>query len=847
MAVSTPLRYPGSMRSLWLPVVFCALGSAAAARADGPFISPQVRVESLRVTPKISSSSTGALQEALANPAPARLWVQHMDGVAGLLAAGFPAQPLTRTVSILRLPPGDIARLLQIPGLLAVDVPHRLRPLLDKSAPLIGVPAVRTTYGLTGAGVLIGVVDTGIDLRHADFRKPDGHTRVRWLLDAATPRGDLHPELPDYRGMALYTDSDINALLDAESRGDKPLPSLPQKDVLGHGTHVAGIAAGSGRATGNGLSAGRYVGLAPDADLCVVQATRTDLSFADEDILAGVKFCVDRASDAHQAVVVNLSLGGNSGPHDGSTPLEQALNEVISDWPGRALVAAAGNSGGDDGHAGAYRLAGERTVTLQLTPSGTAPVGSQKSQAILEIYSQAQGGGVSIAVRSPKGQTIGPVAPGKTVLKDLDKEGHVIVDNGDTNSGLRGAALVVQGLSGQQPAGGAWQLVLSGQSDRYDVWLADSSDDVQARLTGHLDADTSIGTPATAQQAISVGSVLSRTSWVRSDGKTVRRTGDLGAGSFFTSAGPTADGRFAPDVAAPGEFIAAALSQAALPTLDGSAFHVTGDVNYLWADDGVHGLLRGTSQAAPHVTGVVALLLQENATLHTESLRELLRTTARGTLGYSPRVGFGRLDAGLLLRRLRGDQPGALSLTRSVVGVSRDVIAPGQRTTVTVVPKDDGGLPLGSGLSVSIGVAETTVNLFDGAVRDVGGGRYERTLIGQPPLGGKLTVVAQVKGVSLPSQPVVFIAAERAEIGQAPGCGVIGGAGAGAGLGGAAGGLWGLLGLGVYARRRRARSRRAHSAAAHSASSSHSAGSGAPLTVRSDGDETCSLPLSTSR
>src|SRR5205807_4383686 len=122
---------------------------------------------------------------------------------------------------------------------------------------------------------------------------------------------------------------------------------------------------------------------------------------------------------------------------------------------------------------------------------------------------------------------------------------------------------------------------------------------------------------------------------------------------------PTADGRFKPDLAAPGEFITSTLSQDALPTEPGSAFFTA--LKTLWADDGVHGLLRGTSMAAPHVTGAVALLLQKRPDLDAPRMAELLRASARTDelftgLGdaWNPKWGFGKLAVDVAARVLGG-------------------------------------------------------------------------------------------------------------------------------------------------------------------------------------------------
>src|SRR5262249_10798084 len=143
-----------------------------------------------------------------------------------------------------------------------------------------------------------------------------------------------------------------------------------------------------------------------------------------------------------------------------------------------------------------------------------------------------------------------------------------------------------------------------------------------------------------------VGSFVSKRNWVTAEGHLVQRNATVGATSTFSGSGPSSDGRFAPDVVAPGEFVASTLSRLTPPDAPAAAFHAT-PAHCLYADDGAHALLRGTSQAAPHVTGAVALLYQVDPTLTTDALRELLRTAARpepGAAGYSPRSGFGHLD-----------------------------------------------------------------------------------------------------------------------------------------------------------------------------------------------------------
>src|SRR5262249_12650712 len=136
-----------------------------------------------------------------------------------------------------------------------------------------------------------------------------------------------------------------------------------------------------------------------------------------------------------------------------------------------------------------------------------------------------------------------------------------------------------------------------------------------------------------------------------------------------------------------------------------SAFYVRGDPGQLVADDGVHGAMRGTSQAAPHVTGAIALLMQVDPTLTPRRARELLRASAtlhEGEPGFTPRGGFGRLDVARAVALLMRTATGPLDTARSTIGVSRDALAPGERLLVSVVPRDSAASPLGPAHDVAI-------------------------------------------------------------------------------------------------------------------------------------------------
>ncbi|HEY3357373.1 MAG TPA: S8 family serine peptidase [Polyangia bacterium] len=699
--------------------------------------------------------------------APAEVSVLVRGGdAAGLRAAG--ARPLLATGGVwaARVTPDRLGALARAPGVALVDAGHRLRPLLDVSGPVTGAPAARASYGLSGRGVVVGVVDTGIDTRHEDFRHPDGSTRILMLLDMSVPPAGLHPELEATYGGAVYAREDIDAWLLA---ADGAAGSL---DTYGHGTHVAGIAAGNGRATGQDLAAGRYVGVAPEADLVVVKATRdSSNSFADGDIAVGVQFVFDCAARLGRPAVVNLSLGGQGGPHDGSTTLEQSLSALVAGDPaGRAIVVAAGNDGGSEMHAaGTLRYGRAARVALEI-PAYTPQAGKDE-YAYLELWYPA-GSDVSVAVVSPAGRRVGPVGPGARI-DQKGPDGQVTIDLAPrAGDGVHGdAAISIRKQADHAPPAGRWQIELGGTALRWDLWLADDTlgDGGSAALASHLDPDDHLAIPATAEPLIAVASFVSRNRWTNVDGDPIERTSVPGRASWFSAAGPTADGRLKPDLGAPGDFIVSALSADAPPTASDSAFHVPGEPHYLWGDDGVHAALRGTSQATPHVTGAAALLLEAAPDLSPSRLRELLRLTARQDeltgpgRAFGPRFGFGKLDVGTALRLLDGDAPGAVDPVESAVGVSHDLLPPASAGTVTVVvvPKDGRGLPLGPGRAVAI---TATSGAFAAPVVDVGTGRYERAL-GPGPRGAAATISATVDGVALAAQPKVFFVDAREEIG----------------------------------------------------------------------------------
>ena len=270
-------------------------------------------------------------------------------------AAGVGAMLLGGGISAIRLAPEEVSHLEASHPELRFSVGPPRHLVLDQSAKWNGTEAYRArvagTAGEasgTGKGVLVGVIDSGIDAAHEDFRDETGKTRIAWMLDLSHGPIHKHPELEQAFGCtdpkqvpcAVLSEEDINAALAGDSSVYLPT------DNIGHGTHVASIAAGDG---GRGPAA-RYRGGAPNAKFIIAGVTHgANDSVSDPDIANGARFIFDRADNMPGGplpISVNLSLGGDFGPHDGTTALEKTLVSMVgASHPGHALIVAAGNSG----------------------------------------------------------------------------------------------------------------------------------------------------------------------------------------------------------------------------------------------------------------------------------------------------------------------------------------------------------------------------------------------------------------------------------------------------------------------------------------------------------------------
>lgn len=249
--------------------------------------------------------------------------------------------------AIVTVPQSLIKSFVELEEVEYVEMPKRIYFSLQqgKEASCILSVTLREPY-LSGRGTLVAVIDSGIDYARMDFRNMDGSSRIQYLwdqsLDADADRGLLAPE--GYRMGVEFNQAQINEALQAGEGGD--LNGIPSLDVTGHGTAVAAIAAG------NGLSSeGRYIGVAPEADLIVVKLGRPkkDSFPRTTELMRALDYVVKKAVEMGKPAAINLSFGNTYGSHDGTSLLERFIDN-ISQIGRNVICVGSGNEGAAGGH-----------------------------------------------------------------------------------------------------------------------------------------------------------------------------------------------------------------------------------------------------------------------------------------------------------------------------------------------------------------------------------------------------------------------------------------------------------------------------------------------------------------
>jgi len=489
--------------------------------------------------------------------------------------------------------------------------------------------------GLNGAGVIVGNVDTGVDYDHEDFKNASGGTRFLKIWDQTDPIG---PPAEAFGYGSEWTAADIDA---RTSRA---------RDTNGHGSHTLGIAAGDGSQTaGASAPAFTYAGMAPMADLIAVDASTTT-GFTSTALIDGIYYIFQQATAFGKPAVANVSIGGSFGPHDGSSIFELAVDAMTG--PGRAVVFSAGNDRGDSRHAEVNATASGAIVTM----SCVDPVHNSRLQ-INGWYHDTEV--IDVTVITPGGNVIGPIAlgamnapyPGTSTANGL-----VYVENGVATSSNGSRQIIFDFRTGATTfLSGTWTfrftaVALGAALGEVDLWRNfKSTPSLGAAFnTGDNSTEELINALGTGFNSITVASWDTRQKWADCryawDAPPISAFGNEAPDhiSSFSSMGPTRDGRQKPEVAAPGSPIGSVNSGdrfTSCPT------DISPQLPGLR-----HVMNQGTSMAAPHVSGAIALLFQKYGPLEVPQVRDLLQTRAvvDGFTGavWNKDFGYGKLSLG---------------------------------------------------------------------------------------------------------------------------------------------------------------------------------------------------------
>jgi hypothetical protein len=446
------------------------------------------------------------------------------------------------------------------------------------SLPFVGVPLDRSGIDDDGDHAIVAVIDEGIDPFHEAFLDGSGRTRIDLYWDqldgavaADAPAHTLSQpsrELVarhDIKGGAVYLAADLDGLAGPDR--------ARLRAGVGHGTAVASIAAGRSTGENPPLFGG---GLAPGARLIVVRYDTNGMSIgASNGHLQALRVVGARATELGLPVVVNISNGMNAGAHDGSAELERACARFV-DRPGRAVVKSAGNEGGAGRHAQFTVVdQSERVLRWNSTPA-TRPAREGATDE-LELWFDTYNI-YSFQIQDPD-RGLSPIlaanAPTGAPLSNLNFLDAVYEQYATTNPSK--SRLSIKVGPGQKKAvqPGVWTLRIAATKfraeDGFHAWLEEQPGRILTFMADSVEACT-ITIPGTGKEVITVGAIAPQP----------------GRALFNESSrGPNAEGHMKPDLVAPGVDIAAARA--------GSDDEVMAEAS------------SGTSLAAPHVTGAIAM------------------------------------------------------------------------------------------------------------------------------------------------------------------------------------------------------------------------------------------------
>lgn len=556
-----------------------------------------------------------------------------------VLAWGGKCTVIDEEVVTIALPFSHLERLAEMACVARIDQARRARPLLHVARAMMNVDDVHAGKDLdspfAGKGVLVGIVDGGFQYDHIAFKNAAQQSRIKASWNHYS--------------------------------GDAPQEQAPSKSfdgdagTGGHATHVANIAAGSPIA-GNNLR-----GVAPEADLAFVSTT-----FNTADLLEEAKWLRDYAKKMGQPIVINMSLGSQDGPHDGTDGYSKAMNRLLGE--GTILVGAMGNEGEGALHAQhLFTQAGEsKTLLLNNKYQGKQCEGAclyvsgtktdKRSHLSFKPFVYNAGTKQRNYLTPAAWQNVTE----QYIDEDSQKEGYyLLVDKLKAICTQAGVTKDADGYIGVEIIGEA-----NAGFHAWAFYFDRGYGEFIAKDGLGIDGDDKYcvsEAAAAVTDAIAVGSCNGAPAFTSAyDGKGYAfgaATPQFGV-SYFSSRGPYLGQGNKPDVVAPGHTISSAICKHPTAQFDNSDISIVSAVqaktgiavsheNYASASTlktDYYGVMSGTSMAAPAVTGCIALWLQVNPKLTPADIKEVIKATAYkhplyGSAEWDENRGYGVIDA----------------------------------------------------------------------------------------------------------------------------------------------------------------------------------------------------------
>ena len=523
------------------------------------------------------------------------LIVKYSGSLEEIRNLGIQVVELQNEFAIVTIKESLIERLSEFPQIEYIEKPKRLFFSVENGKIASCIPPVqRPPYNLTGRGVLVGVIDSGIDYANPVFQNADGTTRIRNLWDQSLSQNP--PE--GYLIGTEYTSEQINEALRQPTMQERR-QIVPSQDISGHGTAVAGVAAGG---------TNEYRGVAYESELIVVKLgiPKLDGFPRTTELMQAIDYVVRKALEYQMPIAINISFGNTYGSHDGNSLLEQFIQDIANRWKS-VICIGTGNEGNTAGHVSGV-LSDDVEEEIELA------VQENESTINVQIW-KAYYDVMDISIQSPSGVRVGPIQeiPGSQRFRIGETE--LLLYYGEPGPYTIDQEIFIDFLPRTDYINsGVWKIILTPRriiSGNYALWLPSSN--VLNEGTGFLfpSVQGTLTIPSTAFRTIGVGAYNSETM------------------TYADFSGRGSGARIKPDIVAPGVNIRA--------PIPGGSF----------------GEFSGTSFATPFVTGSAALMMQwgivygNDPFLYGEKVKAYFQRGAREILGFTEYpnevVGYGAL------------------------------------------------------------------------------------------------------------------------------------------------------------------------------------------------------------